>query len=255
MLLVIDVGNTNIVLGIFDEKNLVTSYRIGTSMSTTSDEYSAIIAQLLQMDDINYSMIQDVIISSVVPEVMHSLENFVLKHIGKSPIIVGPGVKTGINIRYENPSQVGADRIVNAVAGFEKYGGPLIIIDFGTATTFCYINEPGEYCGGLIAPGIKISSEALFQKASKLHKVELVRPKNVVGRNTTAAMQAGIYYGYVGMVDNIVEQIKEEMEAPNAKVVATGGLSGLIISGTKNVKIIDKNLTLDGLRLIYEKNK
>ncbi len=255
MLLVIDVGNTNIVLGIFDEKNLVTSYRIGTSMSTTSDEYSAIIAQLLQMDDINYSMIEDVIISSVVPEVMHSLENFVLKHIGKSPIIVGPGVKTGINIRYENPSQVGADRIVNAVAGFEKYGGPLIIIDFGTATTFCYINEPGEYCGGLIAPGIKISSEALFQKASKLHKVELVRPKNVVGRNTTAAMQAGIYYGYVGMVDNIVEQIKEEMEAPNAKVVATGGLSGLIISGTKNVKIIDKNLTLDGLRLIYEKNK
>lgn len=255
MLLVLDVGNTNIVAGIFEGKNLISSYRIGTSINTTSDEYSAIISQLLNMDNIKFSSIEDVIISSVVPEVMHSLENFVIKHIGKTPLVIGPGIKTGINIKYENPSQVGADRIVNAVAGYEKYGGPLIIIDFGTATTFCFVSVNGEYQGGLIAPGIKISSEALFQRASKLHKVELIKPKNVIGKNTTTAMQAGIYYGYTGMVESIVERMKEEMDTPNAKVIATGGLSSLIIAGTRNVKIIDKNLTLDGLRLIYEKNK
>ncbi|MDO4711003.1 MAG: type III pantothenate kinase [Peptostreptococcaceae bacterium] len=255
MLLVLDVGNTNIVAGVFEGDKLISSYRIGTSINTTSDEYSAIIAQLLNMDDIKLSAIEDVILSSVVPEVMHSLENFVLKHIGKPPLVIGPGIKTGINIKYENPSQVGADRIVNAVAGFEKYGGPLIIIDFGTATTFCFVSEKGEYYGGSIAPGVRISSEALFQRASKLHKVELIKPKNVIGKNTTTAMQSGIYYGYVGMVDSIVERMKEEMNTPDAKVIATGGLSGLIISGTKNVKTIDKNLTLDGLRLIYEKNK
>lgn len=255
MLLVLDVGNTNIVVGVFKENTLLTSYRIGTSMNTTSDEYSAIISQLLNMDQILFDEIEDVIISSVVPEVMHSLENFVIKHIKKMPIIVGPGVKTGINIKYENPSQVGADRIVNAVAGYEKYGGPLIILDFGTATTFCYINELGEYLGGLIMPGVKISSEALFQRASKLHKVELVKPKTVVGKNTTGAMQSGIYYGYIGMIDSIIERIKDEMQAPNAKVIATGGLASLFIADTKNVKTIDKNLTLDGLRLIYEKNK
>ncbi|MDO5096134.1 MAG: type III pantothenate kinase [Peptostreptococcaceae bacterium] len=255
MLLVLDVGNTNIVVGVFDGKELISSYRMGTSINATSDEYSATIAQLLNMDDIKLSMIEDVIISSVVPEVMHSLENFALKHIGKAPMVIGPGIKTGINIKYENPTQVGADRIVNAVAGYEKYGGPLIIIDFGTATTFCFINEKGEYHGGLIAPGVKISSEALFQRASKLHKVELVKPKNVVGKNTTVAMQAGIYYGYIGMVDNIVRCIKEEMNTPHAKVISTGGLASLFIADTQNVEIIDKNLTLDGLRLIYEKNK
>lgn len=255
MLLVLDVGNTNIVIGVFDGESLINSYRVATGINTTSDEYSATITQLLRMDSIQIEDIEDVIISSVVPEVMHSLENFVIKYIHKEPIIVGPGIKTGINIKYENPSQVGADRIVNAVAGFEKYGGPLIIIDFGTATTFCFISEKGEYQGGLIAPGIKISSEALFQRASKLHKVELIRPKNIIGKNTTSAMQAGIYYGYAGMVESIVEKIKEETGMPDAKVISTGGLASLIISGTKNVKIIDKNLTLDGLRLIYEKNK
>ena len=255
MLLVLDVGNTNIVIGVFRGKNLINNYRIGTNMNATSDEYYATIAQLLKMDDVSAADIEDVIISSVVPEVMHSLENFVYKYIGKNPMVVGPGVKTGINIKYESPSQVGADRIVNAVAGFEKYGGPLIIIDFGTATTFCYVNEKGEYHGGLIAPGIKISSEALFQHASKLHKVELIKPKAVVGKNTTAAMQSGIYHGYTGLVDNIVKKIMEETGTPNAKVIATGGLASLIISGTKNVHTIDRNLTLDGLRLIYEKNR
>ena len=255
MLLVIDVGNTNIVLGVFDQNKLKNSYRISTKNNSTSDEYSATISQLLHMDGTYVDHIDDVIISSVVPEVMHSLENFVFKYLKKPPMIVGPGVKTGVNIKYENPSQVGADRIVNAVAGYEKYGGPLIIIDFGTATTFCYINKSGEYIGGLIAPGIHISSEALFQKASKLHKVELLKPKSVVGKNTTVAMQSGIYYGYAGLVDNIIDQIKEEMGEPDCKVISTGGLASLIIPETKNAEIIDKNLTLDGLRMIYEKNK
>ena len=211
--------------------------------------------QLFNLDKIDFNDIEDVIISSVVPEIMHSLENFVVKCIGKEALIVGPGIKTGINIKYENPAQVGADRIVNAVAGYEKYGGPLIIIDFGTATTFCYVNEKGEYEGGVITPGVKISSEALFQKASKLHKVELVKPKNVIGKNTISSMQSGIVYGYIGLVDSVVDRIKAEMNKSDVKVVATGGLASLIISEIKNVKIIDKNLTLDGLRIIYEKNK
>lgn len=255
MLLVLDVGNTNIVVGVYNGTELINSYRIATVVSRTSDEYTAIITQLLSIDKIDLNNIEDVIISSVVPEVMHSLENFVMKCIKKEPFIVGPGIKTGINIKYENPAQVGADRIVNAVAGFEKYGGPLIIIDFGTATTFCYINEKGEYEGGAITPGVKISSEALFKKASKLHKVELVKPKNVIGKNTISSMQSGIVYGYVGLVDSLVDRIKLEMNKPNAKVISTGGLASLIISETKNVDIIDKNLTLDGLRIIYEKNK
>ena len=255
MLLVLDVGNTNIVVGVFKGEELLNSYRISTVVGRTSDEYSAIIMQLFNLDKIDFNDIEDVIISSVVPEIMHSLENFVVKCIGKEALIVGPGIKTGINIKYENPAQVGADRIVNAVAGYEKYGGPLIIIDFGTATTFCYVNEKGEYEGGVITPGVKISSEALFQKASKLHKVELVKPKNVIGKNTISSMQSGIVYGYIGLVDSVVDRIKAEMNKSDVKVVATGGLASLIISETKNVKIIDKNLTLDGLRIIYEKNK
>ena len=255
MLLVIDVGNTNIVFGIFDGDNLKESYRISTKTNRTSDEYTATISQLLHMDGVYVEHIDDVIISSVVPEVMHSLENFVLKYLKKPPMIVGPGVKTGINVKYENPSQVGADRIVNAVAGLEKYGGPLIIIDFGTATTFCYINQAGEYIGGLISPGIQISSEALFQKASKLHKVELVKPKAVIGKNTTVAIQSGAYYGYVGLVDHIIDEMRREVNEPNCKVIATGGLASLIIPESKYVNTIERNLTLEGLKLIYEKNK
>lgn len=255
MLLVVDVGNTNIVLGVYKDKELKNSFRVGTDINKTSDEYGAMIAQLFQLEGVSFCDIKDVIISSVVPEVMHSLENFVVKYVGKAPMVIGPGIKTGINIKYETPSQVGADRIVNAVAGYEKYGGPLILIDFGTATTFCYINAKGEYLGGAITPGVKISSEALFKRAAKLHKVEIVETKTVIGKNTTTAMQAGIFYGYVGLVDNIVEKMIEESEEENVKVVATGGLASLIISQTKNVKIVDKNLTLEGLRLIYEKNQ
>ncbi len=255
MLLVFDVGNTNMVLGVYNGNKLASNFRIGTDKSKTSDEYGVIIRQLFEYEGILLKDIDDVIISSVVPEVMHSLENFSIKYCLKEPMIVGPGVKTGINIKYENPQQVGADRIVNAVAGYEKYGGPLILIDFGTATTFCAVSEKGEYLGGAISPGIKISCDALFQKASKLHQVEIVKPKSAIGKNTTWAMQSGIVFGYAGLVDNIVSMMKEELGADNAMVVATGGLAPLICAETKSVKIIDKFLTLEGLRIIYGRNR
>lgn len=255
MLLVFDVGNTNMVLGVYKDKELICNFRIGTDKSKTSDEYGVIIRQLFDYEGISLKNIEDVIISSVVPEVMHSLENFSFKYCAKEPIIVGPGVKTGINIKYENPQQVGADRIVNAVAGYEKYGGPLILIDFGTATTFCAVSQKGEYLGGAISPGIKISSEALFQRASKLHKVEIAKPKGAIGKNTTWAMQSGIVFGYAGLVDNIVAMMKEELGSDDVNVVATGGLAPLICAETKTVKIVDKFLTLEGLRIIYERNR
>lgn len=255
MLLVFDIGNTNMVLGVYKDKELICNFRIGTDKSKTSDEYGVIIRQLFDYEGISLKNIEDVIISSVVPEVMHSLENFSFKYCAKEPIIVGPGVKTGINIKYENPQQVGADRIVNAVAGYEKYGGPLILIDFGTATTFCAVSQKGEYLGGAISPGIKISSEALFQRASKLHKVEIAKPKGAIGKNTTWAMQSGIVFGYAGLVDNIVAMMKEELGSDDVNVVATGGLAPLICAETKTVKIVDKFLTLEGLRIIYERNR
>ena len=255
MLLVFDIGNTNMVLGVYKDKELICNFRIGTDKSKTSDEYGVIIRQLFDYEGISLKNIEDVIISSVVPEVMHSLENFSFKYCAKEPIIVGPGVKTGINIKYENPQQVGADRIVNAVAGYEKYGGPLILIDFGTATTFCAVSQKGEYLGGAISPGIKISSEALFQRASKLHKVEIAKPKGAIGKNTTWAMQSGIVFGYAGLVDNIVAMMKEELGSDDVNVVATGGLAPLICAETKTVKIVDKFLTLVGLRRIYERNR
>lgn len=258
MLLVFDVGNTNIVLGAFREKELVKSFRISTDKHKSSDEYGVIIRQLFEYEGLSLTSIKDVIISSVVPEVMHTLENFSLKYCNRLPMIVGPGVKTGINIKYENPQQVGADRIVNAAAGLEKYGGPLILIDFGTATTFCAVTKKGAYLGGAISPGIMISSEALFQKASKLPRVEIIKPKGIIGKNTTWAMQSGIVFGYAGLVENIVNIMKAEMEAmgeKEIKVIATGGLAQLICSQTQVVDRIDKTLTLDGLRIIYERNK
>jgi type III pantothenate kinase len=198
--------------------------------------------------------ITDVIISSVVPNVMHSLENFCIKYCNKKPLIVGPGIKTGLNIKYDNPKQVGADRIVNAVAAIEKYKSPMIIIDFGTATTFCAISEKGDYLGGTIAPGIKISSEALFQRASKLPRVELAKPGTAICKNTVSAMQSGIIYGYVGLVDKIISMMKSELGGDDIKVIATGGLSVLIASETDSIDYVDKFLTLEGLRLIYDKN-
>ncbi|GAA0865081.1 Type III pantothenate kinase [uncultured Clostridium sp.] len=255
MLLVFDVGNTNMVLGIYEGKELKKYWRISTDKAKTSDEYGMLINNLFQYDNVDIKSIKDVIISSVVPNVMHSLENFCIKYFNKQPLVVGPGIKTGLNIKYDNPKQVGADRIVNAVAAIEKYKAPMIIIDFGTATTFCAISAKGDYLGGTIAPGIKISSEALFQRASKLPRVELLKPGMTICKNTVSAMQSGIIYGYVGLVDKIVKMMKEELGNEDVKVVATGGLSSLIASETNSIDCVDKFLTLEGLRIIYDKNK
>ena len=255
MLLVFDVGNTNMVLGIYKDNELIKDWRINTDKEKTSDEYGILISSLFKYEDIEMSEIKDVIISSVVPNVMHSLENFCIKYCNKQPLIVGPGIKTGLNIKYDNPKQVGADRIVNAVACVEKYGTPVIVVDFGTATTFCAITNNAEYLGGTIAPGIKISSEALFQRASKLPRVELVKPGTVTCKNTVSAMQAGIIYGYVGLVEKIIDMMKDELNCEGIKVVATGGLANLIASETDSIDNVDKFLTLEGLKAIYEKNK
>ncbi|TQQ84505.1 type III pantothenate kinase [Peptacetobacter hominis] len=255
MLLVFDVGNTNMVLGLYEGEELKNYWRIHTDKDKTSDEYGMLIKNLFKHENLRIDEIDDVIISSVVPDVMHSLENFCIKYCKKEAMVVGPGIKTGLNIKYDNPKQVGADRIVNAVAGIEKYGYPLIIVDFGTATTFCAISEQGDYLGGTIAPGVKISSEALFQRASKLPRVELIKPGTVIAKNTVSAMQAGLIYGYVGLVDKIIEMMKKELGGDDIKVIATGGLSRLISSETDSIDEIDRFLTLDGLRIIYDKNK
>lgn len=255
MLLVFDVGNTNMVIGIYKDKSLVKDWRICTDIHKTSDEYGMLIGNLLAHDNIDIKSIDDVIISSVVPNVMHALENFCIKYCDKKPMIVGPGIKTGLNIKYDNPKQVGADRIVNAVAAIEKYGSPLIIVDFGTATTFCAISDKAEYLGGTICPGLKISSEALFNGAAKLPRVELIKPGKTICKATVEAMQAGIIYGYVGQVEKIISMMKKELGSEGIKVVATGGLSSLIHSETDSIDHIDKFLTLEGLRLIHLKNK
>lgn len=257
MLLVIDVGNTNIVFGLFRGKELVFDWRIATVKYRTSDEYGMLFEQFFRYNGISAADIDDVIMSTVVPTLMHTLPATTMRYFNKDPIIIGPGVKTGMNIRYDNPKEVGSDRIVNAVAAYEKYGGPLIILDFGTANTFCFVNKEGDYLGGVITPGINISAEALFLRTAKLPKVELIKPDRIIGKNTVTSIQSGMVYGYIGMIDYIIEKMMQEMEVEhkNVTVVATGGFSQLIASESKYVKIIDKMLTLDGLRIIYERNK
>jgi len=254
MILVVDVGNTNIVMGVYDNKHLLHSWRLGTDKDKTSDEYGLLMLGLLNVEKINGEGIDAVVMSSVVPQIMYTLEHTIRKYFKVEPLLVGPGTKTGINIKYENPKDVGADRIVNAVAGLEIYGGPLIIVDFGTATTFCAITKRREYLGGVICPGIRISADALFQKAAKLPKIDLVKPETVIGRNTVTSMQSGIIFGYVGQVDYIVNKIKKEMQEENIKVIATGGLARLIASESKTIDEVNSMLTLEGLRIIYEKN-
>ena len=255
MILVCDVGNTNIVLGVYEGKELLRAWRISTDRNKTSDEYGVSIKQLFEYENFNIDEIKSVIISSVVPSIMYALEGMSRRYFKKEPVIIGPGIKTGIKILYDNPKEVGADRIVNAVAAYEKYGGPIIIVDFGTATTFCAISKDGDYLGGVISPGIVISSEALFQKASKLPRVDLVKPEKVLNKNTVSSMQSGIIYGYVGMVDYIVGRMEEELGVKSKEVIATGGLSSAIASESKMITKIEKMLTLEGLRIIYEKNK
>lgn len=255
MILVFDVGNTNIVLGIYEGKDLKYFWRVSTDKNKTSDEYGMIINQLFKYNGLDLLDVEAVVISSVVPTLMYSLQAMSIKYCNKEPLIVGPGIKTGMNIKINNPKELGADRIVNAISGFEKYGGPLIIVDFGTATTFCAITKDGDYLGGVITPGIKISSDALSQRTAKLPKVELVKPENVIGKDTIRSIQSGIIFGYAGMVDTIVNRMKEEMPTKVEKVIATGGLSTLISSESSTITHVDKLLTLEGLRMIYEKNK
>lgn len=258
MILLVDVGNTNIVLGVHKDDKYIASWRISTDVNKTSDEFGIQVMQLFNQSNLNPKEVKGIIISSVVPNIMHSLENMIRKCFSIEPIVVGPGVKTGINIKYDNPKEVGADRIVNAVAAFEKYRRPMIIIDFGTATTFCALTKKGDYLGGCIVPGLKISSDALFQRAAKLPRVELEFTQNIICKNTITSMQAGILYGYTGQVEYIVAKIKKEMlnkENEEPFVIATGGLANLISKETKVIDKVDSDLTLEGLRILYYKNK
>lgn len=254
MILAIDVGNTNLVFGIYHNDSLIASYRIATHHDYTEDEYGLVFTSLLHLKDLDRNSIEGGIISSVVPSLTVVLEKMCKKYFEISPIIVGPGIRSGINIKYENPKEVGADRIVNAVAALYKYGGPAIIIDFGTATTFDALTAEGDYLGGAIAPGIGISSEALFKSAAKLYRVEIAKPERVIGKNTASSIQSGIYNGYVGLVENIVDKMKEEMGGGSICAIATGGLAPLICSNARNIDRVDMMLTLDGLNLLYEKN-
>jgi type III pantothenate kinase len=258
MILVVDVGNTNIVLGLIEEKKLITDWRISTDVPRTADEYGMLVRALFQSSGYSMEKVDGIIVSSVVPNIMYSLEHMIRKYFKIDPLIVGPGIKTGINIKYDNPKEVGADRIVNAVAGLEIYGGPLIIIDFGTATTFCALTSDSDYLGRSIVPGIKISSEALFKRAAKLPRIELIKPPTVICKNTVQSMQSGIVYGYTGLVDHIVNKMKEEMRKYDDKepyVLATGGLAKLISADSTTINEVNSNLTLEGLRILYEKNK
>lgn len=255
MILVFDVGNTNIVLGLYQESRLINYWRIATDRQKTSDEYGMLINQLFAYQGCSFSDIDAVVISSVVPPIMYSLEHMSRKYFNREPLIVGPGIKTGINIKYDNPKEVGADRIVNAVAAYELYGGPVIIVDFGTATTYCAVSKNGEYLGGAISPGIRISMDALFEKTAKLPRVELIKPESVICRNTVNSMQSGIIYGYIGQVDYIVRRMKKELGADKVMVIATGGLSKLIATESETIDVVNGLLTLEGLRIIYDRNR
>jgi len=258
LLLTIDVGNTNIVFGVFKGKELAAHWRFSTHKEQTEDEYGILLKNLMEDAGIDCGQIKGVVISSVVPTVTPYLEKMCGKYLGVKPLLVGPGIKTGINIRVENPREVGADRIVNMVGATYKYKVPLIVVDFGTATTFDAVSSNMEFLGGAIAPGLLISAEALFKSASKLFRVEIVKPERAIGKNTTTNIQSGLFYGYAGLVDNIVELMKKEMEEELGEedifVVATGGVAHLIAPGTRTIDKIDSMLTLEGLRIIYEKN-
>ena len=255
MLFVVDVGNTNITFGVYDKEELKTTFRMMSKSMHTSDEYGLQIIGLLGANGISVEDIDGCIVVSVVPNVMHSLTGAIVKYLKVNPLIVGAGLKTGIKIVTENPKEIGPDRIVDAVAAYEKYGGPVFVLDFGTATTYDLITEKGEFVAGITAPGIRISAKALWEDTAKLPEIEIKKPKSILAQETISSMQAGLVFGQIGQTEYIINQVKKESGLKNMKVVATGGLGRIISEETSMIDVYDKSLTLDGLRLIYNKNK
>ena len=255
MVITIDVGNTNITVGVFRGDAVMATFRITTKMPRTSDEYGMLLSNLLEQNKIRHDDIEDAIIASVVPNVMHSLEGAIIKYFGLKPIIVGPGIRTGIRIATTNPKETGADRIVDAVAGYELYGGPVIVVDFGTATTYDLITQDGRFVGGVTSPGVRTSANALWQQAAKLPEIEIRKPKNILAKDTVTSMQGGLVYGYIGQTEYIIRKMKEESGLGKINVVATGGLGKMIAKETSFINYYDANLTLKGLQIIYDKQK
>ena len=254
MLLAIDIGNTNIAIGVFEDERLRAAWRLGTDVHKLEDEYASVFLNLLSLKGLAFADIDCAIISSSVPPLVTIFEELCRRYFDVSPMVVGPGTKTGVRISIDNPREVGADRVVNAAAAHRLYGGPLIVIDFGTATTLDAVSEEGDYLGGAIAPGVVISAEALFERAAKLPRVELVQPQRAIGRDSVSAMQSGIIFGYVGLIEGIVARMRKELGG-SVKVIATGGLADTIARETDVVDTVEPNLTLVGLRLVYELNR
>ena len=253
MLLAVDLGNTNVVLGLYEGEKLVQTFRVATVRSRTEDEYAVLLQQLFSLRQLSSASVSAAIIASVVPQLTDVMVSAIRQAVGREPLLVGPGLKTGMPVLYDNPHDVGADRIVDAVAAYARFGAGVIVVDFGTATTFNCVSPKGEYLGGVIVPGVKVSLEGLMQSAAKLRPVELTAPPRVLGRNTTHALQSGVIHGYAAMVDGLVERLVEELGFP-CRIIATGGLSSLIGKHSKRIEELDLNLTLEGLRILYERN-
>ena len=254
MILTLDIGNTNVKTALFEGMDMVEYWRVSTDRNMSSDEYGILLMNLFAHKGISASAVEGIMISSVVPQINFTIEHMCQNYFGMEPRIIGPGIKTGINIKYENPRELGSDRIANAVAAYELYGGPCITIDFGTATSFGVISEKGEFLGGAICPGLKLAAEALTERAAKLPRFELAKPESVIGKNTVTNMQAGIVYGYIGQINYLVDRMKRELGAPHAKVIATGGLATLVAGESNVIDVMDGLLTLKGLCLIHRRN-